>query len=387
MTSFLAATVVIAGVAVSEVMLGFAIFAIIFAWAALVGLWWWGKRKPLPLKRLPENPVLEPVPAHWWESEAVFNPAAFVDHGRVHLLYRALGSDGISRIGYASSADGVHFTERLPYPVYMPARGWGIPRPGHRWGPLSYHTEVYASGGGWGGSEDPRVVKIDDRYYMTFTAFDGWGFLRMALTSIGADHLLKKDWRWDNIRFLSPPGEIQKNWVLFPEKINGRFAILHSLSPEVHIAYVDDLNEFDGTKFIQGSTRSGGRPGHWDAVVRGAGAPPLKTSAGWLLLYHGFDPAHSESGYKVGAMLLDLNDPTKILHRSSQPILEAKEWYENDWKPGVTYASGAVVFGDDLIVYYGGGDKRVAAAKADFQEFIERLVHDEPARLSKVVGV
>jgi predicted GH43/DUF377 family glycosyl hydrolase len=107
--------------------------------------------------------------------------------------------------------------------------------------------------------------------------------------------------------------------------------------------------------------------------VRGAGAPPLKTKDGWLLLYHGFDERHPEVGYKVGAMLLDLQDPTKILYRSSAPILESKEWYENDWKPGVTYASGAVIVGKDLLVYYGGGDKHVAVAKMNLKEFLEKL--------------
>ncbi len=344
--------------------------ALLFALLALFG--WW-KKKPLLLKRVPENPILSPVPEHWWESQAVFNPAAFAEGDRVHLLYRALGQDGISRIGYASSLDGLHFDERLPYPVYTPSRDFGIPQKNRVYGPLSYDTYTYASGGGWGGAEDPRVVKIDGELYMTFVAFDGWGFVRMALTGLGLEHFRNKNWKWRVPVLLSPPGEVNKNWILFPEKIHGKFAILHSVSPEIRIEYVDDLNEFNGKKFIQGSTRSGGRPHHWDKLVRGAGAPPIKTPYGWLLLYHGFDPAHSEVAYKVGAMLLDLEDPTKILYRSSNPILEAKEWYENDWKPGVTYASGAVVFHDDLLVFYGGGDKRVNAAKMNLKLFLTEL--------------
>jgi len=117
--------------------------------------------------------------------------------------------------------------------------------------------------------------------------------------------------------------------------------------------------------------------------VRGAGAPPLKTPKGWLLLYHGFDERHPEIGYKVGAMLLDLKDPTKVLYRSAEPILESKEWYENDWKPGVTYASGTVIVGSDLLVYYGGGDKCIAVAKADLNEFLESLASDENKQLEK----
>ncbi len=327
------------------------------------------------LDRLPQNPVLGPIATSWWESQAVFNPAAVYEEGRVHLLYRALGNDGVSRIGYASSADGVHFDERLPYPVFTPSRDFSTAHAGRVYPALSYSTQSYASGGGWGGSEDPRVVKLEDHMYMTFTAFDGWGFLRMAMSSISAKNFIEKNWKWNAPILLSPPGEINKNWLIFPEKINGQYAILHSVTPQIKIEYVDSLDVFDGhTRFINGSTRSGGRKGKWDSIVRGAGAPPLKTKYGWLLLYHGFDEHHPEVGYKVGAMLLDLQAPEKVLYRSSSPILESKEWYENDWKPGVTYASGTVIIGNDLFVYYGGGDKHIAVAKSNLDDFLKNLM-------------
>jgi len=326
------------------------------------------------LERVPENPVLSPT-NNWWESEAVFNPAAVYEEGRVHLLYRALGTDGVSRIGYASSPDGIHFDERLSFPIFTPSRDFSVAHAGRVYPALSYDTVSYASGGGWGGSEDPRLVKLDGHMYMTFTAFDGWGFLRMAMSSISTKNFIDKRWHWLKPVLLSPPGEINKNWLLFPEKINGQYAVLHSVTPKIKIEYVDDLAHFNGHHFINGSTRSGGRKGHWDSIVRGAGAPPLKTKDGWLLLYHGFDERHPEIGYKVGAMLLDLNDPTKILYRSANPILESKEWYENDWKPGVTYASGAVIVNNELLVYYGGGDKHVAVAKINLDEFLSSLTN------------
>jgi beta-1,2-mannobiose phosphorylase / 1,2-beta-oligomannan phosphorylase len=325
------------------------------------------------LTRSVENPILSPNPANWWESEAVFNPAAVYADGRVHLLYRALGRDGVSRIGYASSLDGIHFDERLPYPVFTPSRDFSTAHAGRVYPALSYDTQTHASGGGWGGSEDPRLVELEGKMYMTFTAFDGWGFLRMAMSSILNEHFLNKQWHWHSPVLLSPPGEINKNWMIFPEKINGKYAVLHSVTPKIKIEYVDSLSIFNGHHFINGSTRSGGRKGHWDSVVRGAGAPPLRTRAGWLLLYHGFDERHPEVGYKVGAMLLDLKDPTNILYRSSNPILESKEWYENDWKPGVTYASGVVIKDKDLLVYYGGGDKHIAVAKMNLEAFLESL--------------
>ncbi len=362
-------------VALSEFLTFIALVVIALFCAVLIGAL--HKRQTFTLRRARENPILKPVADHWWESEAIFNPAALYSDGRVHLLYRGLGKDGISRIGYASSADGINFDERLPYPVYTPLCIPRLDRTHKR--PLSYDPFTYASGGGWGGAEDPRLVKIDEMVYMTFVAFDGWNFLRMALTSIGLDDFRNKNWKWKPSVMLSPPGETQKNWMLFPEKIQGKFAILHSISPHIRIEYVEDLNVFDGTKFIEGSARSGGRKDHWDKLVRGAGAPPVKTPYGWLLFYHGFDPAHATVAYKVGAMLLDLNDPTKVLYRSSHPILQAQEWYENDWKPGVTYASGTVVVGDDLLVYYGGGDKHIAVAKMNLEEFLKKLMTQENA--------
>ena len=351
---------------------------------ALFFFWLSQVRRKVGLKRLKENPILGPRPEHWWESEAVFNPAALYSGGRVHLLYRALGRDGISRIGYASSADGIHFDERLPYPVFQPSGNFGIPEQSRVYGPLSYNQTAYASGGGWGGCEDPRLVKIDDHVHMTFVAFDGWGFVRVALASILHTHFMGKKWSWKRPVLLSPPGEIHKNWVLFPEKINGKFAILHSITPNILIDYVSDLEEFDGTKFIYGSTRTGGREAHWDDIVRGAGAPPIKTRDGWLLFYHGMSSKEPGVGYNVGAMLLDLDNPTHILYRSAYPILTPREWYEHDWKPNVIMATGAVVVGDEVLVYYGGGDKRIAVAKANLRDFIRRLQAHEHIVLTPV---
>jgi predicted GH43/DUF377 family glycosyl hydrolase len=328
------------------------------------------------LHRVRDNPILSPIAEHWWESEAVFNPAAFLHDGRVHLFYRALGRDGMSRIGYASSADGTHFDERLPYPVYEQAPAYDPKK--HKklsYETLSYNTDLYASGGGWGGTEDPRAVVIDEHMYMSYSVFEGWQSMRLGITSLPLEFLKSKLWKWAPQILMSPPNQTNKNWVLFPEKISGKFAILHALTPRILIEYVEKLEDLHENP-IQSNNRRGGRAGAWDEFVRGASAPPLKTPAGWLLLYHGMKPGEG-AGYKVGAMLLDINDPTKIIYRSSHPILEPTEWYENDWKPGVVYASGAVILNGDLIVYYGGGDKRIAAAKLPLQEFLRKLTSGE----------
>ncbi|MDB5178290.1 MAG: hypothetical protein JWN01_233 [Patescibacteria group bacterium] len=349
-------------------------------------------RRRTQLHRSMHNPIMEPS-AYEWESEAVFNPAAFVSDGRVHLLYRAMGPDGVSRIGYASSADGIHFDDRLSHPVYTPSHGIGTPDPGHIRPEQGYNLAEHPSGGGWAGCEDPRAVVLDGHAYMSFTAFCGWDNMRIALTSISLENIKLKKWNWRKSVMISRPKETNKNWVIFPEKVNGKYAILHGLSPKIHIEYVDSLDALDGKTFIDSlpPAHGGGygdprRKDHWDSRVRGTGAPPIKTAMGWLLFYHAndkFDPGK----YKLGAMLLDLDDPTKILYRTNAPILEPKEWYENDGKPGVVYTCGAVVLGENLIVYYGGGDKRVAAARANVDAFLDALVKDHALVLTSAGDV
>lgn len=125
------------------------------------------------------------------------------------------------------------------------------------------------------------------------------------------------------------------------------------------------------------------RQNHWDNRVRGAGAPPIRTDMGWLLLYHATD-MRDPGKYKLGDMLLDLEDPTKVLFRSNTPILEPNEWYENEGKAGVVYTCGAVILGDNLVVYYGGGDKHIGVARANAREFIEGLIHNSAVPLSRV---
>ena len=377
---------------VATVLMFLLFITVCLGFVTLICYWFWflwhkreSPKKGLLLLRMQENPLLGPEPEHWWESEAVFNPAAFVHDGRVHLLYRAMGHDGVSRVGYASSSDGVHFDERLPYPVYDRGAGFDpLAGPYRRtYSPLSYDTDTYASGGGWGGCEDPRAVIMDERLYMSFGIFENWESMRLAITTLHCEDLGRRAWKWSRHIPMSPKNQTHKNWMLFPEKINGKFAILHALTPGVSIEYIDSLEDLHENP-IQSNNKRAGRKGAWDAFVRGAAAPPIKTEKGWLLLYHGMDPAHPAVGYRVGAMLLDLKDPTKILYRSLYPILEPTEWYENDWKPGVVYASGAVVFGDDLLVYYGGGDKHIAAARANLQDFIYKLTHKEHASLRPV---
>ena len=345
------------------------------------------KPRALDLRKFIHNPVITPASGSYWESEAVFNPGAVMHGGRVHLFYRALGPDGVSRIGYASSQDGVHFDKRFPHPVYMPetvaesAKHHPYTSPSR----LSYNTGLYISGGGWGGCEDPRATKINNRIYLTFNIFNGWHSIRVGLTSIGEDDLEQGRWNWRRFVFLSPPNERHKNWALFPEKINGKYALFHNLHDDdparVRVECLDNLEEpippFDSPD----PHLLPDRKLAWHNRTRSAGPPPIKTRHGWLLFYHAMDK-DDPGRYKLGALLLDPKDPRKILYRSRYPVLEPDKWYENDWKPGIIYASGAVVKGGTLFIYYGGGDKHIGVASANLEEFVRKLMNNEHAVFS-----
>ncbi len=335
--------------------------------------------KKLFLTRVENNPIISPRIENSWESWQTFNPGVVLIDDKIHFIYRAIGEEGLSRFGYAFSEDGLSISNQLSYPVFE-----------HRIGSYvgNFSNFSLASGGSFGGCEDPRLVRVegDDRIYMTYTACDGG--LRLSLTSIAVEDFKKGLWRWAPTRMISPPGQVHKNWVIFPEKIGGKYAILHSISPELKIDYRESL-DFSSEEYIESyySSATEQRKDCWDGWVRGAGAPPIKTRSGWLLFYHAMDEK-DPGKYKVGAMLLDLKDPTQILNRCSNPVLEpAKDFENNGYKSGVVYVSGAVVKDGTLFVYYGASDSYVAVATANLDEFIDHLVRFDEKPLLKKRGV
>lgn len=323
------------------------------------------------LKRLKENPILKPITRHFWENKATFNPAAIYAEGKVHLVYRAIGESDLSVLGYANSHDGVHIDERLADPIYTPTQPFEFSA-SNTVGQIS----PYASGGGgYGGCEDPRITKVGDKYYMTYVAYDGTNPPRVALTKISVSDFHSRNFdRWDTPVLISPPGVVDKNCVIFPEKINGKYCLLHRVFPNILVDYVDDLDAFDGKTFLKGEYKIKPRITSWDSRKIGAGAPPLKTDSGWLLIYHSVGD-QDPSRYKMGAMLLDQNNPTKVTARTNFPILCPQAHYENEgMKSGVAYPCGAVTFDDRLLVYYGGADMVVCAAQTRLSSFLDELM-------------
>jgi len=323
----------------------------------------------LVLQKYESNPIISPRKNISWDAWQTFNPGAIILNDKIHFLYRAIGNDGLSRLGYASSLNGQDIDERPSYPAYE-----------HRLTTGKFNEYSFSSGGGWGGCEDPRIVYLEDdgRVYVTYTACDGG--LRVAITSISVEDFISKRWKWKEPLLISPLNEIHKNWVVFPRKINEKYAILHSITPKIQIEYLDNL-DFKEDGHISSSHEKKYRKDVWDSWLRGAGPPPVETKYGWLLFYHAInedDPAK----YNVGAMLLDKNDPTKIIAKSNCPVLEPDEYYENNgYKAGIVYASGAVVKDNTLFLYYGAADSYTCLASANLDDFIKTLMEQKKPKM------
>lgn len=333
----------------------------------------------IKIKKVDHNPILSPDRSHDWESQAVFNPAAIYDdeEKKVHFLYRAVGDNWVSTFGYAASNDGVTIHEKHDFPAYVPRAGFEGANV------IADPNSPFTSGPGTGGCEDPRLTQIGNKVYLTYVAYNGVTGPRVAMSAISYSDFSNHDWNWSDPVLISKPGIIDKNACIFPETIDGKYVIMHRVFPHILIDYVDNL-DFDGTQFLKGEYKIAPRPIGWDSRKIGAGPPPIKTPYGWLLIYHAVDDKQGNK-YQIGAMLLDIRDPTKVLYRSSQPIISPTHWYENEGhKSGVVYPCGAVVIDDLLHIYYGGADTYICAATAPLTEFMNNLMVDESTKMERI---
>jgi len=311
-------------------------------------------------------PVIYPSEENHWESVATFNPAAIKLDGKIHLLYRAIGRDSISRIGYAFSEDGVNF-KKYPKPVYEIQFD-------HEPGGCNIEKSFVSSR--WGcnfGCEDPRATEIkdDSKIYMCYVFFDGKSNPKIALTSIYTHNFARK-WEWEEAKIISPPGITVKSACILPEKVNNHYVVFFRIFPSIFIDFIRDLRDLDGkSKFLQPKHMIPPRKGKWDSLKIGMGAPPIRTREGWLGIYYGVDEKDPYYRYRIGAMLLDSKDPTRVICRSDAPILEPEPPYEDR----IAYPCGAVVNGDRLYVYYGANDKFVCVATAYLDEFLDGLLN------------
>jgi predicted GH43/DUF377 family glycosyl hydrolase len=287
--------------------------------------------------RFEGNPILKPIESHPWESRYVFNPAMIRLGDRIHIFYRAMGEDMVSRLGYASSKDGYNIDERLPHPVFEPAT------------PCE-----------WRGCEDPRLTYLEGRCVMTYTAYGD--IYQIGITSISPESIQEKSWEWGE-RYYPFPNVRNKNAVIFPGRVGGRYAMFHRLDPDIYISYSEDLRDWDDPRLVMSP-----RPESWDSVKIGAAGPPIELGSGWLLIYHGVD---GDRTYRLGAAIFDKDDPERVVFRSERPILEPDEDYERfGYVPNVVFSCGSVLVGNRLLISYGGADTVIGIATLDLNEII-----------------
>jgi beta-1,2-mannobiose phosphorylase / 1,2-beta-oligomannan phosphorylase len=308
----------------------------------------------IKLERFSGNPIITPIAEHSWEAKYTYNPTAIYEAGKVHILYRAQGPDDTSVIGYAESHDGLHLDSRLNEPVYSP-------------------REIFEQKAqpGYSGCEDPRITKMEDRFYVCYTAYDAKNPTRIVMTSISATDFLSKNWRWEKPFTISSPDRDDKNGCLMPEKINGKYAFFHRIGGCIWFDLVNDF-DFKENTWVGGEILLSPRRGKWDSQKVGITGAPLKTEDGWLLIYHGL--SESDNQYRLGALLLDLENPVQIIAQLDDPILEPQTNYEHEGlRPGTVFSCGEVIIDGRLYVYYGAADEVVAVATCDLKALLSEL--------------
>ncbi len=308
--------------------------------------------KKIKLERYSKNPILKPISEHDWESKYVFNPAAIYEAGKVHIIYRAMGKDDTSVLGYAASDDGVKIEERLSDPIYTPRE--------------SFEKKLKL---GYSGCEDPRITKIDDKFYMCYTAYDGENPTKIALSSISVVDFLEKRWNWSKPIIISDPERNDKNACVLSEKIRGKYVFFHRIGGCIWIDFVNNLH-FDKENWLGGKLLLCPDSKRWDSEKVGIAGPPIKTKEGWLLIFHAL--SKHDKKYRLGAALLDLKNPDKIISKLDYPILEPEAEYE---KKGVrhntVFSCGSVVIKNTLFVYYGAADQVTCVASVDLDKLLK----------------
>jgi beta-1,2-mannobiose phosphorylase / 1,2-beta-oligomannan phosphorylase len=305
------------------------------------------------VQRYPGNPILGPDPQTKWRAKAIFNPAAIDLKGKIHILYRAMSEDNTSYVGYASTKNGFDIVEELPDPIYWPRaefEGKGVP-------------------GGNTGCEDPRVVKIDKKIYIFYTAYNGVDSPKVAISSIDVKDFLNKEWNWSEPIIVSPEKEWDKDACVIPKKIKGKYFMIHRLGSSMCVDYMDSL-DFSKERVQEYIKLMSPREGMWDSFRIGLSTPPIETKKGWLIFYHGVN----NGVYKLGAALLDKKNPENLIARTSYHIMEPEMDYELRGQVNrVVFPCGAVERKGVIYIYYGGADSYLGIATVKLKDVLKML--------------
>ncbi len=289
------------------------------------------------LERLSAQPVLSPE-GTGWESAGVFNPAVVRKGNQYVMLYRAQDKAGVSRIAYATSSDGMHWAHRAE-PVLSPE--------------AEYEKN--------GGVEDPRLVKIEGSYYLTYTGYNKKDAQLCIAKSADLMH-------WERLGVIMPAykGKWNVGWTksgaILDRKIDGKYwmyfmADAKDRPGQMGVAFSTDLKKW--TEALDHPVAPT-RPGKFDSKVAEPGPPPVLTPDGILLIYNGAD---DNLVYRTGWILFDRNNPTKVLARSDAGMFEPeKTWEKKGQVPNVVFVEGMVRDGARWLFWYGGADRYVGAA-------------------------
>jgi predicted GH43/DUF377 family glycosyl hydrolase len=301
------------------------------------------------LVRNVNNPIIQPRAGVAWETRATLNPGAAMSGGTVHILYRAVNEQNISSLGHATTIDGETIVGRSLEPALAPADS---------------SEEL--------GCEDPRITALDGTFYIFYTAYSRRG-PRVALAST-TDFK-----RYERYGVVGPDHD-DKDAALFPQLIRGRFAVAHRIEPNIEVAFFDTIKQMErvshnpySTHYLKAIEANIVLKPMWKWEKRkvGIGPPPIRTDAGWIVIYHGVD---SHTVYRVGAALLDLEDPFRVIARTPEPILEPEAPFERiGVVPNVVFPEGGVVMKDELKVFYGGADKVCCVASVPLKLLTEAL--------------
>ena len=296
--------------------------------------------------RHPDNPILS-VKDWPYNANSVFNAAAAEVDGKILLLVRVEDFRGISHFTVARSEDGVH--------------NWKIDaEPTLRADPAGHPEELW-------GIEDPRISWLEElkEWAVTYTAYSKGGPLVSLATT--------KDFKvFERLGPVMPPED--KDAALFPRQFGGRWAMLHrpvarspSIAANIWISFSPDLKHWgDHQEIIYAREGS-----WWDANKIGLSAPPIETPEGWLALYHGVRKTPSGSIYRLGLVLLDLEDPTQVLHRTDEWVFGPKAAYEREGDvDDVVFPCGWTVKNDTINMYYGAADSCIALATAKLCDLV-----------------
>ena len=321
-----------------------------------------------------------------FENAGVLNPAVICEGDDVHLFYRAVRKGNYSTIGYCRLEGPLNVVERYDVPVLFPQ------------GDYESH-----------GVEDPRITKIDELYYLTYTAYDGInafgayatteclpcfekkGLITPLITYDDFKHLSEskftlndKYFRFNGHPEMHPNTDKKnlvwdKNVVFFPRRINGKLHFLHRIKPDIQLVAVNDLNELVATfwekYFIHLHEYIVLEPKRRHEISYiGAGCPPIETELGWLIIYHGVHDTAAGYKYVACAALLDLENPVKEIARLPHAIFSPEHDYEvNGEVNNVCFPTGTALFGDTLYIYYGAADEQIAVASLSLKALLEEL--------------